>query len=182
MPIWKVRKFIKDILKGLDYLHDHNIVHRDIKLSNLLISQDESIKICDFGTAKFLPEKCLRLTRRELCGTLNYLAPEMWTKTLMLTTGADIWACGCVMYVLIAGHLPFNDQKKEAINLRIRHNIYKIPHELKKRIEGNYAIKMLSKLLTNAYQHRPTAAKLLKDDFFTKIFVEQSVSLLILNT
>ena len=107
--------YLKQILSAVVYLHSLNIVHRDLKLENLLIehSRSSNIKIIDFGAScSFVPGKFLDYR----IGTLNYLAPEVIRKKY--TERCDVWSCGVILYVLLSGKLPFsNKAKAETVKL-----------------------------------------------------------------
>ena len=101
----QVAKFIfKQIVLSLQYIHNHNIVHRDIKLDNILIDLDNSIKICDFGVSKIIKKGESML---EQCGTPAYIAPEILLNQGYEGFGVDIWSAGVVLYAMLGGTVPF---------------------------------------------------------------------------
>ena len=110
--------FMKQILSAVFYMHSQNIVHRDLKLENMLLDCQsiKNIKIVDFGTAcELQPGK--KLT--QMIGTINYIAPEIFKKSY--TEKCDMWSCGVIMYILLTGKLPFSAKtKKQTINLIIK--------------------------------------------------------------
>jgi serine/threonine protein kinase len=140
-----VAKYIMfELLKGVGYIHSRRIVHRDIKLENILLDNCGKIKLCDFGISKFCPDETEVM--KEACGTPVYMAPEviMCDKKLMVeekklkndeeVTGygfeVDIWSCGVVLYALLYGNFPFKgvsvrDIKLEVLtgNLMLKKNI-----------------------------------------------------------
>ena len=100
-----VAKFIfKQIVLSLQYIHSHNIVHRDIKLDNILIDLDNNIKICDFGVSKIIKKGESML---EQCGTPAYIAPEILLNQGYEGFGVDIWSAGVVLYAMLGGTVPF---------------------------------------------------------------------------
>lgn len=101
----QVAKFIfKQIILTLQYIHDHNIVHRDIKLDNILIDLDNNIKICDFGVSREIKNNESML---EQCGTPAYIAPEILLNRGYEGFGVDIWSAGVVLYAMLSGTVPF---------------------------------------------------------------------------
>jgi MAP/microtubule affinity-regulating kinase len=154
----KTAKFLfKQIIQGIKYIHSKNIVHRDIKLENILIDLKNNIKICDFGISKILNDKNQKLY--DQCGTPMYMAPEILLSTKEKCYEAfpiDLWSSGICLYIMLNGTLPFstndnfdNDDsidfnKKNTMTLR-----YNIIHNNPKIIENisNEAIDLLNGLL-----------------------------------
>ncbi|KAI9339784.1 kinase-like domain-containing protein, partial [Zopfochytrium polystomum] len=101
----RVRRWGSGIAKGLRYLHcERGIVHRDLKLQNILIGADGEAKICDFGFSKLVESKELALT--SVKGTPIYMAPEI-IREQPYTRKVDLWALGVIMYELFTGSPPF---------------------------------------------------------------------------
>lgn len=98
------KSVFKQLIDGLRYCHSKNILHRDIKLDNILLSADGEIKICDFGVSKIVRrgEKM-----SEQCGTPAYIAPEILLDKGYEGFGADIWSAGVVLYAMLYGTVPF---------------------------------------------------------------------------
>lgn len=94
------------VVDGLQFLHRSNIMHRDISMSNLLLTADLRVKIADFGLASQLKQN-YENKHTTLCGTPNYISPEVATRSSHgLPT--DIWALGCLLYTLLVGRPPFD--------------------------------------------------------------------------
>lgn len=100
----KIWKYFIQIIFGLKYLHYNNIIHRDIKCSNIFLDQYDNIKIGDFGTSKILTEY-LNYGQTQI-GTPYYMAPEIF-KRIRYTNKVDIWSLGIVLYELITLDVPF---------------------------------------------------------------------------
>ena len=110
----KTAKFLfKQIIEGIKHIHQHNIVHRDIKLENILIDINNNIKICDFGIGKILSSDKELLY--DQCGTPMYMAPEIFLsskKNGYEGPPVDIWSSGIALYIMLSGTLPFDINKK----------------------------------------------------------------------
>ena len=110
----KISKFLfKQIILGINHIHSQNIVHRDIKLENILIDINNTIKICDFGIGRILssPDELLY----DQCGTPMYMAPEILTCSKekgYKPFPVDIWSAGIALYIMLSGTLPFNIKVK----------------------------------------------------------------------
>ena len=130
----QVAKFIfKQIILTLQYIHNHNIVHRDIKLDNILIDLDNNIKICDFGVSKIIKNNDVMV---EQCGTPAYIAPEILLNRGYEGFGVDIWSAGVVLYAMLSGTVPFKGN-----NIKDLHDLI---------IKGEYTpVKEISKEATH---------------------------------
>ena len=109
--IWKL---IHDVANGLDYLHQNEIIHRDIKPDNILVSDNDNYLISDFGISTKLRSTMRRNSVRQdvdnnLAGTIAYMAPELFTSNRKAVKATDIWALGATLYEVITGELPFLD-------------------------------------------------------------------------
>ena len=106
----KIAKFLfKQIILGIKHIHSHNIVHRDIKLENILIDFNNNIKICDFGIGRILNSNKQLL--HDKCGTPMYMAPEILISNKNIGYEGfpvDIWSSGIALYIMLSGSLPFN--------------------------------------------------------------------------
>jgi serine/threonine protein kinase len=94
----------KQIIESLAYIHKKNILHRDIKLDNILLDSEGQVKICDFGVGKIV-KKGEKMT--EQCGTPAYIAPEILRDQGYYGFAVDIWSAGVVLYAMLYGTVPF---------------------------------------------------------------------------
>ena len=127
----QVAKFIfKQIVLSLQYIHSNNIVHRDIKLDNILIDLDNNIKICDFGVSRIIKKGDIIL---EQCGTPAYIAPEILLNGGYEGYAVDIWSAGVVLYAMLSGTVPFKGNNIDELHDLIIKGEYKpikdISHE-----------------------------------------------------
>ncbi|XP_064408489.1 phosphorylase b kinase gamma catalytic chain, liver/testis isoform isoform X2 [Latimeria chalumnae] len=105
----ETRNIMRALFEAVHYLHSNNIIHRDLKPENILLDDDKNIKLSDFGfSCQLAPGEKLQ----ELCGTPGYLAPEILKCSMDEThpgygKEVDLWACGVIMFTLLAGSPPF---------------------------------------------------------------------------
>jgi serine/threonine protein kinase len=92
------------IMSGINYLHLKGICHRDIKLENIIIDNNLSIKIIDFGFGAIGPKSKLQ---NFFCGTPSYMPPEIVQKKDYVGSFADIWSIGILLFTLLSGSFPF---------------------------------------------------------------------------
>eukprot|EP00357_Protocruzia_adherens_P011212 CAMPEP_0115004262 /NCGR_PEP_ID=MMETSP0216-20121206/19092_1 /TAXON_ID=223996 /ORGANISM="Protocruzia adherens, Strain Boccale" /LENGTH=816 /DNA_ID=CAMNT_0002370205 /DNA_START=390 /DNA_END=2840 /DNA_ORIENTATION=+ len=128
LPEATVRDFMQQISSALQTMQSHRVIHRDLKLENILVNSDDKhriprLKIADFGLAKFLEEENLIQTH---CGTPIYEAPEMLKKQ-KYGEKVDLWAIGVILYQLITGEFPFLGANREALIWNIENEEFEPP-------------------------------------------------------
>ena len=114
-PEADVARLIFLTLQGVHHIHENGIVHRDLKLANLLLSKDQSLRIIDFGVSLVVP-KDPKEYNKEIVGSLAFMAPEIFkTKgaETSYTPAVDIWAIGIIMFNLLAGASPFSGYEED---------------------------------------------------------------------
>lgn len=118
------RFYFRQLIEGLQYCHDHGVYHRDLKPENLLLDENKTLKITDFGLSSLragdgsnMVSVTDTLNLHTQCGTPNYVAPEIITLDSGGYSGAkvDAWSCGIILYVLVAGALPFDADDTEML-------------------------------------------------------------------
>lgn len=163
------REITRQVLEGVKYIHSKGISHRDLKPDNILIEQDDPVlvKITDFGLAKVQGNGTFMKT---FCGTLAYVAPEVIAgkagaeeneKRNEYSSLVDMWSMGCLVYVILTGHLPFSGSTQEQLYKQIKNGSY---HEgpLKDFRISEEAKDFIDSLLQVNPNARPTAEKALQ--------------------
>ncbi|KZW01248.1 kinase-like protein [Exidia glandulosa HHB12029] len=105
-----VYQLLTQVWSGLRYLHENSIVHADIKGANVLISDDHSVRLTDFGFSKLLVDSETKSVSEHstLSGTCRWMAPEIVDDTSPHSKASDIWACGCLVLEVLSGQVPYH--------------------------------------------------------------------------
>lgn len=111
----------KQVIEGLKYIHNKKIVHRDIKLDNILIDLDSTVKICDFGVSK---KVSMNTIMYDHCGTPAYIAPEVFNKKGYDGYSCDIWSAGVTLFYMLTGNQPFKGTNIQSLNSSIMSGNY----------------------------------------------------------
>lgn len=158
-----VQNFVRQVLRGLNFLHLRGIVHRDIKGANILVDNKGGVKISDFGISKKVEHGLLlnsRSNRPSLQGSVYWMAPEVVKQTTH-TRKADIWSVGCLVVEMISGTHPWPTLDQMQAIFRIGMNASPpLPDEISKE-----ATSFLSETFEKDYTRRPSAAQLLDHTF-----------------
>ncbi|XP_025414673.1 serine/threonine-protein kinase grp-like [Sipha flava] len=101
------RKYFKDLINGVNYLHSNGIAHRDLKPENLLLDEQGNLKISDFGLATMFLCGGKRRKLEKNCGTRPYVAPEVLSQVPFQAEPSDIWSCAIVLITMLSGELPW---------------------------------------------------------------------------
>ncbi|XP_043279732.1 5'-AMP-activated protein kinase catalytic subunit alpha-2 [Venturia canescens] len=156
----EARRFFQQIISGVDYCHRHMIVHRDLKPENLLLDHNLHVKIADFGLSNMMMDgEFLRTS----CGSPNYAAPEVISGKLYAGPEVDIWSCGVILYALLCGTLPFDDEHVPTLFRKIKSGIFPIPEYLNKTV-----VSLLCHMLQVDPMKRATIEDIKKHEWFQK--------------
>ncbi|KAF1948828.1 serine/threonine-protein kinase-like protein [Byssothecium circinans] len=122
-PEWKAAQYMAQMAAALKYLHKKHVMHRDIKPENILVGIHGELKISDFGWSVHAPNN----RRKTMCGTLDYLPPEMLSGVGSYTEKIDLWSLGVLMYEFLVGEAPFEDSQAKT-QRRIVRGEYSVPN------------------------------------------------------
>ncbi|KAA8542473.1 hypothetical protein F0562_023391 [Nyssa sinensis] len=123
----EARSFFQQIISGVEYCHRSMVVHRDLKPENLLLDSRGNVKIADFGLSNIMRDGHFLKTS---CGSPNYAAPEVISGKLYAGPEVDVWSCGVILYALLCGALPFDDENIPNLYKKIKAGMYTLPSHL----------------------------------------------------
>ncbi|KAF8079306.1 snf 1 [Lyophyllum atratum] len=124
MPEHQARRFFQQIISGIEYSHRLKIVHRDLKPENVLLDDDLNVKIADFGLSNEISDGDFLTTS---CGSPNYAAPEVIRGGIYAGPEIDVWSSGVILYVMLCGRLPFEDEDVQQLFAKINQGNYHMP-------------------------------------------------------
>lgn len=157
------RKYFQQLISAVDFCHSRGVYHRDLKPENLLLDEQGDLKISDFGLSA-LPEQLRHdgLLHTQ-CGTPAYVAPEILRRKGYDGAKADIWSCGVILYVLLAGFLPFRDENMMNMYKKVFKAEYEFPAWLSPESR-----RIISKLLMADPGRRATIPAITRSPWFRK--------------
>ncbi|KAK1275755.1 SNF1-related protein kinase catalytic subunit alpha KIN10 [Acorus gramineus] len=123
----EARGFFQQIISGVQYCHRNMVVHRDLKPENLLLDSKRNVKIADFGLSNIMRDGHFLKTS---CGSPNYAAPEVISGKLYAGPEVDVWSCGVILYALLCGTLPFDDENIPNLFKKIKGGLSTLPSHL----------------------------------------------------
>jgi carbon catabolite-derepressing protein kinase len=154
------RRFFQQMICAVEYCHRHKVAHRDLKPENVLLDDKLNVKIADFGLSNIMTDGNFLKTS---CGSPNYAAPEVIGGKLYAGPEVDVWSCGVILYVLLCGGLPFEDDYIPALFKKITHGTYTIPQYV-----SPGAANLIRRMLVVNPVHRITVQEIRQDPWFNK--------------
>lgn len=159
VPEPEARVIFGQLCLAVAHIHSQGIVHRDLKLENILLDDQRNVKLSDFGfTREFEP----RMYMETYCGTTAYAAPEMLDGRRYLGQEADIWSLGIILFVLLCGYLPYDDDDERVM----RHRIINSPVQLSAHLSAQ-AQALINSILQKDGSRRPKINDILSHEWFS---------------
>lgn len=165
----EARHFMHQIVKGMLYLHTHGILHRDLTLSNLLLTNNMNIKIADFGLATQL--KLPNEKHFTMCGTPNYISPEVATRSAH-GLESDVWSLGCMFYAFLMGRPPFDTATVKHTLSKVVLGEYEMPSHVSEEAQD-----LIHQLLQRDPAQRPSLSAVLDHPFMTHSLLSRTKEL-----
>ncbi|CAK89304.1 unnamed protein product (macronuclear) [Paramecium tetraurelia] len=156
----EVQCYVAQIINALKYLHASNVIHRDLKLGNLFLNKSMELKLGDFGLAtklEFDGEK-----KRTICGTPNYIAPEVLDGKVGHSFEVDVWSLGVIIYAMLIGKPPFETPDVKTTYRKIRLNSYTFPEHV---LISDAAKNLITRILNLDPVKRPTLDEIMAHPF-----------------
>lgn len=159
----EARRYFQQLINAVDYCHSRGVYHRDLKPENLLLDSYGVLKISDFGLSALSQQVREDGLFHTACGTPNYVAPEVLNNKGYDGASADIWSCGVILFVLLAGYLPFDEVSLMALYKKICKADFSCPSWL-----SPGAKKLINRILDPNPVTRITIPEILEDGWFKK--------------
>ncbi|KAK8548597.1 hypothetical protein V6N13_054618 [Hibiscus sabdariffa] len=164
------RRYFSQLVSTLHFCHQNGVAHRDVKPQNLLLDQTGNLKVSDFGLSA-LPEQLNDGLLHTACGTPAYTAPEVVRRKGYDGSKADAWSCGVILFVLLAGYLPFDDSNLVAMYKKIHRREFQFPPWISKHAKG-----IIWQLLDPNPSSRMSLIKLMETPWFKRTTLTRAIS------
>ncbi|KAJ8753147.1 hypothetical protein K2173_017714 [Erythroxylum novogranatense] len=164
LPENEARRYFQQLIDAVSHCHSKGVYHRDLKPENLLLDANENLKVSDFGLSA-LPQQGVGLLHTT-CGTPNYVAPEVLGHQGYDGAAADVWSCGVILYVLMAGYLPFEETDLPTLYQKINASQYACPFWF-----SSGAKALIDKILDPNPKTRIKIERIKRDSWFCKNYV-----------
>ncbi|KAL6333274.1 hypothetical protein AAG906_028457 [Vitis piasezkii] len=159
----EARKYFQQLINAVDYCHSRCVFHRDLKPENLLLDANGVLKVSDFGLSALPQQVREDGLLHTTCGTPNYVAPEVINNKGYDGAKADLWSCGVILFVLMAGYLPFEESNLMALYKKIFKADFTFPPWL-----SSSAKKLIKRILDPNPETRITIAEVIENEWFKK--------------
>ncbi|XP_062096674.1 CBL-interacting serine/threonine-protein kinase 23 isoform X1 [Humulus lupulus] len=159
----EARKYFQELICAVDYCHSRGVFHRDLKPENLLLDASGSLKVSDFGLSALPQQVREDGLLHTTCGTPNYVAPEVINNKGYDGAKADLWSCGVILFVLMAGYLPFEESNLMALYKKIHKAEFTFPPWF-----SSSAKKLIKRILDPDPSTRITIAEIIQNEWFKK--------------
>ncbi|OAY81412.1 CBL-interacting protein kinase 23 [Ananas comosus] len=159
----EARKYFQQLINAVDYCHSRGVCHRDLKPENLLLDNSGHLKVSDFGLSALPQQVREDGLLHTTCGTPNYVAPEVIKNKGYDGAKADLWSCGVILFVLMAGYLPFEDSNLTSLYKKIFKADFSCPSWF-----STSAKKLIRRILDPNPQTRITVAEVTENEWFKK--------------
>ncbi|XP_037495430.1 CBL-interacting serine/threonine-protein kinase 3 isoform X2 [Jatropha curcas] len=159
----EARRYFQQLINAVDYCHSRGVFHRDLKPENLLLDAYGNLKVSDFGLSALSQQVRDDGLLHTTCGTPNYVAPEVLNDRGYDGATADLWSCGVILFVLLAGYLPFDDSNLMNLYKKISAAEFTCPPWL-----SFGAMKLITRILDPNPMTRITITEILEDEWFKK--------------
>jgi serine/threonine protein kinase len=152
---YQCRRILQDVLLALQYLHERNISHRDIKLDNILLTESRTAKLADFGLSRHIVRDGLLGTP---CGSVEYCAPEILRGEQYDGRKVDIWSLGVVLYAMCSGGMPWTSHDAREVRAQVLAGRFELPRVVPPVIRS-----VIERMMDPDPEQRPTVSELLED-------------------
>lgn len=152
-------QYFQQIISAVDYCHRFNIAHRDLKPENLLLDRDYNIKVADFGMAAWEGGTGMLETS---CGSPHYASPEVVQGKAYKGCISDVWSCGVILYALLVGRLPFDDDNIRRLLEKVKRGVFVMPIDVPLAAQD-----LLARMLEKDVDKRITVQQILVHPWFT---------------
>ncbi|XP_048330841.2 CBL-interacting serine/threonine-protein kinase 23 isoform X3 [Ziziphus jujuba] len=159
----EARKYFQQLICAVDYCHSRGVCHRDLKPENLLLDANGTLKVSDFGLSALPQQVREDGLLHTTCGTPNYVAPEVINNKGYDGAKADLWSCGVILFVLMAGYLPFEESNLMALYKKIFKADFTCPPWF-----STSAKKLIKRILDPNPETRITIAEVIENEWFKK--------------
>lgn len=159
------RKYFQQLISAVAFCHARGVYHRDLKPENILLDEEGNLKVSDFGLSAISEQIKQDGLFHTFCGTPAYVAPEVLARRGYDAAKVDIWSCGVILFVLMAGYLPFHDQNVMAMYKKIYKGEFRCPRWFSPELT-----RFLTRLLDTNPETRITIPEIMENRWFKKGF------------